>query len=110
MEIDYLVQKDGVTIYSPRLKTEKFVEFDLKEEINDKCFFKIQTKGRLFKVPFKRLAAPYAMISGKQKIKEEKRELTDLEGGISAPAKEEPSGKDSTVGKTKKKKNIEIQQ
>ena len=54
VEIDYVVQPNGVTIYCSRLKRECFVEFDYPRitRAGTTTFFRVKIKGKIFNIPF----------------------------------------------------------
>nr|CAD2178716.1 unnamed protein product [Meloidogyne enterolobii]CAD2197093.1 unnamed protein product [Meloidogyne enterolobii] len=52
VEIDFIVTKEGVTIYCTRIGSgTRFVPFDTVYELPTHCFFKVRNKGRVFNVP-----------------------------------------------------------
>nr|CAD2196649.1 unnamed protein product [Meloidogyne enterolobii] len=52
VEIDFIVTKEGVTIYCNRIGSgTRFVPFDTVYDLPTHCFFKIKNKGRVFNVP-----------------------------------------------------------
>ncbi|CAK5088033.1 unnamed protein product [Meloidogyne enterolobii] len=52
VELDFIVTKEGVTIYCTRLSSgSRFVPFDSIYELPTHCFFKVKNKGRVFNVP-----------------------------------------------------------
>ncbi|CAK5086084.1 unnamed protein product [Meloidogyne enterolobii] len=52
VEIDFIVTKEGVTIYCTRIGSgTRFVPFDTVFDLPTHCFFKIKNKGRVFNVP-----------------------------------------------------------
>lgn len=51
VEIDFIVTKDGVTLYCSRIKGSRFVAFDTPYELPGHCFFRIKNKGRVFNIP-----------------------------------------------------------
>lgn len=50
VEIDYIITKEGVTIYCSRFKTHRFVQFDYIYEFPGHCIFRVKNKGRVFNV------------------------------------------------------------
>jgi hypothetical protein len=70
-EIDFVVTKEGVTVYCSRIKGSRFVPFDYVRDLPGFTFFKIKNKGRVFNVdhgfsPCEEVAVP------KKKLKQEK--------------------------------------
>uniref|UniRef100_A0A914GRR0 Uncharacterized protein n=1 Tax=Globodera rostochiensis TaxID=31243 RepID=A0A914GRR0_GLORO len=52
VELDYLVSKDGVYVYSNRIKGgEKFVPFDRVEELPSYCAFRVRSR-KVYKFPY----------------------------------------------------------
>jgi hypothetical protein len=51
-ELDFIVTKEGVTIYCTRFREKRFIPFDSVNDLPGHCFFKIRNKGRVFNVPF----------------------------------------------------------
>lgn len=51
VEVDFVVTKDGVTLYCTRIKGSRFVAFDRPYELPGHCFFRIKNKGRVFNIP-----------------------------------------------------------
>ena len=56
IDIDYIIQEDGVTIYSTRLKQEKFVPFDWPVPFpeNSNKMIRIKQGSKHFTIPIKR--------------------------------------------------------
>jgi len=50
VELDFVVTKEGVTLFCTRMKGSRFVPFDSIHDLPDHCFFKIKNKGRVFNV------------------------------------------------------------
>lgn len=51
MEVDYVVTKEGVKIWSSRLKKSRFVNFDCVYDLPGYTFIKIRNKARVYNVP-----------------------------------------------------------
>jgi hypothetical protein len=55
VEIDYVIQDQGVSIFSPRLKSgEKFIAFDKVAQFGDQAFMRIRARNKVLNIPFKR--------------------------------------------------------
>jgi hypothetical protein len=55
VEVDYVIQREGVTIFCSRLKQEKYIPFDTATPIIvDRAFLRIKTRNRSFNLPFNR--------------------------------------------------------
>lgn len=52
VEIDYIVTKEGVTIYCTRFTNPRFVAFDSIYDLPGYCFFRVKNKGRVFNIPY----------------------------------------------------------
>uniref|UniRef100_A0A914M471 Uncharacterized protein n=1 Tax=Meloidogyne incognita TaxID=6306 RepID=A0A914M471_MELIC len=52
VELDFIVTKEGVTLYCTRLSTPRFVPFDCIYDLPGHCFFKIKNKGRVLNIPY----------------------------------------------------------
>nr|CAD2195756.1 unnamed protein product [Meloidogyne enterolobii]CAD2209341.1 unnamed protein product [Meloidogyne enterolobii] len=52
VEIDFVVTKEGVTVYCNRIKGNRFVPFDSIYDMPGHCFFRIKNKGRVLNIPF----------------------------------------------------------
>jgi hypothetical protein len=50
VELDFVVTKEGVTLFCTRMKGSRFVPFDSVHDLPGHCFFKIKNKGRVFNV------------------------------------------------------------
>ncbi|KAL7070877.1 hypothetical protein ACQ4LE_009962 [Meloidogyne hapla] len=50
VELDFIVTKEGVTIYCTRIKSPTFIPFDTIYDLPSHCFFKIKNKGRIFNI------------------------------------------------------------
>uniref|UniRef100_A0A914LP35 Uncharacterized protein n=1 Tax=Meloidogyne incognita TaxID=6306 RepID=A0A914LP35_MELIC len=50
VELDFLVTKEGVTIFCTRIKSPTFIPFDSIYDLPGHCFFKIKNKGRIFNI------------------------------------------------------------
>ncbi|CAK5113987.1 unnamed protein product [Meloidogyne enterolobii] len=50
VEIDFIVTKEGVTIFCNRVKGNQFVPFDTIYELPGHCFFKIKNKARVVNI------------------------------------------------------------
>nr|CAD2189257.1 unnamed protein product [Meloidogyne enterolobii] len=75
VEIDFIVTKEGVTIYCTRIGSgTRFVPFDTVYELPTHCFFKVRNKGRVFNVPHG--VQPQQIIH--QNSKRGKRKLDEL--------------------------------
>jgi hypothetical protein len=61
VELDFIVTKDGVTVYCSRIKGPKFVAFDNTYELPGYCFFRIKNKGRVFNIPHGEMPPPKNM-------------------------------------------------
>ena len=57
MDIDYIIQQDGVTVISPRFKQQKFVPFDIQDagEFGSKSTCRIKTRNKTFTLPMSHL-------------------------------------------------------
>ena len=49
-EVDYMVTKEGVTVWSTRIKGERFVPFDQVHDLPGYTFIKLKNKARVFNV------------------------------------------------------------
>lgn len=55
VEIDYIIQEQGVTIFSARLKGgERFIAFDKIAKFGDQAFMRIRARNKILNIPFKR--------------------------------------------------------
>lgn len=64
-ELDFIVTKEGITIYCSRFRGKRFVPFDVINDLPGHCFFKIRNKGRVFNVPY---GQPPPILSPKETI------------------------------------------
>ena len=58
VEVDFIVTKDGVTLYCSRIKGSRFIAFDAAYELPGHCFFRIKNKGRVFNIPHGEMPVP----------------------------------------------------
>jgi hypothetical protein len=80
VELDYVVQPIGVTVFCSRMKEEKFIEFDKKPFMpDDDAIIRIRSRSRAFSMPIKRGSSvlTQSMVNGtnqavNQNIPEEK--------------------------------------
>ena len=61
VEVDYVLQTDGITIYCSRLKKEKYINFDKKLEIDSKSMYRLRTRNKVYNIPIKRASHPTIM-------------------------------------------------
>lgn len=55
VEIDYVIQQHGVSIFSPRLKGgERFIAFDKPLEFKDKAFLRLRARNKVLNLPIQR--------------------------------------------------------
>lgn len=55
VEIDYIIQDQGVSIFSPRLKGgERFIAFDKITKFGEHGFIRIRARNKVLNIPFKR--------------------------------------------------------
>ncbi|KAL7071042.1 hypothetical protein ACQ4LE_009901 [Meloidogyne hapla] len=52
VEVDFVVTKDGVTIYCTRISGTCYVPFDSTYDLPGICFIRIKNKGRVFNIPY----------------------------------------------------------
>jgi len=58
VEVDYVLQPDGITIFCSRLKKEKYINFDKKLEIDSKSMYRLRTRNKVYNIPIKRASHP----------------------------------------------------
>lgn len=69
VELDFIVTKDGLTIYCSRIKGPRFVAFDNVMELPGHCYFRIKNKGRVFNIPHGETTIPPKQhVSSKQQM------------------------------------------
>lgn len=55
VDIDYVIQQQGVTIFSPRLKGgERFIAFDKIANFPEQAFMRIRARNKVLNIPFRR--------------------------------------------------------
>lgn len=55
MEIDYIIQSQGVSLFSPRLKGgERYVAFDKPETFGPSSMIRIRARNKLLNIPVHR--------------------------------------------------------
>lgn len=59
VEVDFIVTKDGVTLYCSRIKGTRFIAFDKIYDLPGYCYFRIKNKGRVFNVPHGQIPTPH---------------------------------------------------
>lgn len=63
VEIDYIIQNQGVSIYSSRLKGgERFVSFDKPVEFNEYGYIRIKSRNKILNLPLRGVE----VLSGKK--------------------------------------------
>jgi hypothetical protein len=55
VEVDYVIQPQGVSVFSPRLNGgERFVGFDKKMPFHDRAYMRIKARSKVLNLPLKR--------------------------------------------------------
>jgi hypothetical protein len=55
IEIDYIIQQQGISIFSPRLKGgERFIAFDKEMEFNERGFLRMRARNKVLNLPLLR--------------------------------------------------------
>lgn len=68
VEIDYVIQQHGVSIFSPRLKGgERFIVFDKPIEFTDKAFLRLRARNKVLNLPIQR--QEFSRIAGENQPK-----------------------------------------
>uniref|UniRef100_A0A183BZQ0 Uncharacterized protein n=1 Tax=Globodera pallida TaxID=36090 RepID=A0A183BZQ0_GLOPA len=52
VELDFMITKEGVTIWCSRIKNTQFVPFDVVYDLPGHCFFRVKNKARVFNIPY----------------------------------------------------------
>lgn len=51
VEVDYMITKEGVTLWSTRIKGARFVPFDAVYDLPGHTFIRMRNKGRVYNIP-----------------------------------------------------------
>lgn len=79
MEIDYIIQPRGVSIFSPRLKNgERFVGFDKNMEFEQNSFIRIRARNKMLNLPLNHFET-HQSTNEMQQPAENKKEMQENE-------------------------------
>lgn len=80
MEIDYIIQPRGVSIFSPRLKNgERFVGFDKNMEFEQNSFIRIRARNKMLNLPLNHFETHQSTNEGMEQPAENKKEMQENE-------------------------------
>ena len=52
VDVDFVVSRDGVSLYCSRIKKPKFIPFDIIYDLPSHCIFRLKSRGRVFNIPY----------------------------------------------------------